>query len=77
MTNNNHIQTESLCITPEEVRKLLHISKGRVYEMIRDGEIPYIRNGRRYLIVKSLLMETLRKKASEAKSGRSETNGKA
>lgn len=74
INNKNH--DESLCISPDEVRRLLHVSKGRVYEMLRNGEIPYIRNGRRYLIVKSLLLESLKLQASKVMHERSDIDGK-
>lgn len=73
---NNPNHDESLCISPNEARKLLHVSKGRMYEMLRNGEIPYIRNGRRYLIVKTLLLENLKKQASKVVTERSDTDGK-
>lgn len=72
---NNQNHDDTLCISPDEARRLLHVSKGRVYEMLRNGEIPYIRNGRRYLIVKSLLLESLKLQASKAMKERSSTNG--
>lgn len=72
--NKNH--DECLCISPNEARKLLQISKGRMYEMLRNGEIPYIRNGRRYLIVKSLLLESLKLQASKVMHERSDIDGK-
>lgn len=73
---NNQNHDESLCISPNEARKLLHVSKGRMYEMLRNGEIPYIRNGRRYLIVKALLLENLKLQASKVMAERSVTDGK-
>lgn len=74
--NNNSIHEENLCITPDEARKLLHVSKGRVYEMLRNGDIPHIRNGRRYLIVKALLLENLKIQASKVMTERGDTDGK-
>lgn len=73
---NNQNHDECLCISPNEARKLLHVSKGRMYEMLRNGDIPYIRNGRRYLIVKALLLENLKNQASKVVTERSVTNGK-
>lgn len=74
---NDTIHEGKLCITPEEARKLLHVSKGRIYEMLRNGVIPYIRNGRRYLIVKELLLEDLKLQSSKLRCERGSTNGKS
>ena len=58
-----HVHDESLCITPAEARRIIHVSKSKMYEMLRNGEIPYICNGRRYLIVKSLFEEFIKEQA--------------
>ena len=43
--------------TPEEARKLLRIGRSRFYELLRQGPIKSIRNGRRYLIPELCLNE--------------------
>ena len=55
----------SICITPMEAAKLIHVSKGRIYAMIREGKIPHIHNGRRILIVRSLFIKAIVETASE------------
>lgn len=57
--------TNAVCITPDEARRMIHVSKGKIYEMIRAGKIPYIRNGRRILIVRSLFIKAIEETASE------------
>lgn len=42
--------TEILYYTPEEVAKILKISKGTVYELIKRGELPFYRVGRKIRI---------------------------
>ena len=66
---------EILCVTPDEARKMLHVSKGKMYEKLRNGEIPHIRNGRRYLIVKSLLYEYLKTQVSESMDTKGDGHG--
>ena len=41
---------EPLVYSPDEVRKLLGISRGLMYQALNTGEIPSIRIGRRILI---------------------------
>lgn len=54
----------SICITPAEAGKMIHASKSRIYAMIREGKIPFIRNGRRILIVRSLFIKAIEESAS-------------
>jgi len=42
--------SEKLVLSVAEVRKKLGLSKGSIYEAVRNGQIPSIRFGRRILI---------------------------
>ncbi len=46
--------------TPEEARKLLRIGRSRFYELLRQGQIKSVRNGRRYLIPEACLNEYIK-----------------
>ena len=39
-----------LCINPTEAAKQLHISRTKMYELLRQNVIPHVRLGRRILI---------------------------
>ena len=41
--------------TPEEARKLLHIGRNRIYELLQSGELKSLRNGRNFLIPETCL----------------------
>lgn len=43
--------------TPEEARRVLHIGRNRIYELLRSGLLKSIRNGRNYLIPESCLSD--------------------
>ena len=43
--------------TPEEARTRLQIGRTKFYELLRDGRIKAIRNGRNFLIPESSLAE--------------------
>jgi len=47
-------------LTVEEARRWLGISRGSIYEAIRQGQIPSIRIGRRILVPRAALLELLR-----------------
>ena len=46
-------------LKPDEVGKLLRISRGSVYEAIRRGSIPSLRIGRKILIPRAALEKLL------------------
>lgn len=60
--------TEPLVYSVNELRKLLGISRGLVYEAIRTGQIPSIRFGRRILVPRFAL-ERLLTEAGKIASG--------
>ena len=43
--------------TPDEARKLLKIGRTRFFELLHQGKIKSLRNGRRYLIPESCLLD--------------------
>ena len=51
--------TARLVLTVEEARKLLGLSRGLIYEAVRQGQIPSIRVGRRILIPRVALQRFL------------------
>ncbi len=57
--------------TPDEARNKLKIGKSRFYELLRQGKIKSIRNGRRYLIPESSLFEFIESQThvSDRKAG--------
>ena len=58
--------------TPEEARAKLGIGRTRFYEMLRDGRIKSIRNGRIYLVPESSLAEYIEQQIHHAEGeGRS------
>jgi excisionase family DNA binding protein len=50
---------ERLTLTVEEAGRLLGISRGLAYRAVRRGELPVVRIGRRYLVLKSELERML------------------
>ncbi|MBR4626092.1 MAG: helix-turn-helix domain-containing protein [Ruminococcus sp.] len=40
----------SLCLTPKEAADQLHISRSKLYQLLRENAIPSIRVGRKILI---------------------------
>jgi excisionase family DNA binding protein len=42
--------TDRLCLTVDEAREILGISRGLMYEAVRTGQVPSIRVGKRILI---------------------------
>jgi excisionase family DNA binding protein len=51
---------ESLTFTVEEAARLLGISRTLAYQSVRDGTIPSVRIGRRYLIPRQALNKLLK-----------------
>ena len=47
---------ESLVLTVEEAAKVLRISRGLAYELVRRGELPSIRLGRRLVVPRRRLL---------------------
>lgn len=50
-------EPERLCITVPEAAKMLDISKGFAYMMVKQGKLPVIQLGRRKLISKIQLQK--------------------
>lgn len=50
---------EPVVLTVEEAAELLRISRGSAYEAVRTGEIPSIRIGRRIIISRQLLLDSI------------------
>ena len=48
-----------LMLTVGDARKLLHIGRNRMYEMVHAGRIQYIRNGKRILIPRNAVIAFL------------------
>ncbi len=67
----------SFCLTPKEAARKLRISRTKMYQLLRQGDIPSVRIGRRILILEEELTNWLRKQ-STSKSGRKrgDANGK-
>ena len=72
------MKNERLTLTVVEAAKMLGISRGLAYEMVRTGEIPSIRFGKRILVPQralELLLERHEKnKSKEADAGISSTD---
>jgi excisionase family DNA binding protein len=56
---SNNSESERLTFTVVEAARLLGISRGLAYELVRRREIPVIRMGRRLLIPKAALLKML------------------
>ena len=52
---------EKLTLTVRETARLLGISRGLAYEMVRTGEIPSVRFGKRVLVPRRALERLLEK----------------
>lgn len=50
---------EMLVLTPNEARRILRCSRGKIYEEIRKGTIPSLHLGRKILIPKAALIKML------------------
>ena len=48
-----------LILTVGEAGKLLHIGRNRMYEMVHEGHIQCIRNGKRILIPRNAVIDFL------------------
>ena len=48
-----------LMLTVEEAGKLLHIGRNRMYDMVHDGRILHIKNGKRILIPRNAVVDFL------------------
>lgn len=46
---------EPLTYSVDEVAELLGIARGKAYELVRSGDIPSVRVGRRYLVPRDRL----------------------
>lgn len=46
-----------LCLTTDEAAGQLHISRSKLYQLLRDGTIPHIKVGRKILIPSAELKE--------------------
>lgn len=46
--------------TPDEARRILKIGRSRFYELLRQGAIKSVKNGRRFLIPRECLMDYLK-----------------
>lgn len=47
-------------LTTKDLMKILHHGKGKIYELLREGKIPYITFGKKYLIAKQDVIEYIR-----------------
>ncbi len=56
---------ETLTYSVEEIAKLLRIARGVAYQGVRDGEIPAVRMGRRWLIPRDRFHAWLNGEANE------------
>jgi len=57
---------QRLTLTVEEAARLLGISRALAYELVRDGEIPSLRLGRRIVIPRRVIDELLGGEAPES-----------
>lgn len=51
------IKLEQLTYSPEQASQLLGVSKDLVYDELRNGKIPAIKSGRRWLISKEVFRD--------------------
>jgi excisionase family DNA binding protein len=54
-----HHKDEAMTLSVEHAARLIGISRTTAYRLVRDGELPAIRVGRRVLVLKKPLMEML------------------
>jgi excisionase family DNA binding protein len=59
-----NVELDPLVWTTDETAAQLRISRNTVHDMVRRGELPHIRIGRRVLIPKTALAEFVAKAAS-------------
>ena len=59
-----------LCITVPEVAEMLGISRNFAYELVKQGQLPVIRFGKRLLIPKMALERMLEKGVNRIQDGR-------
>jgi excisionase family DNA binding protein len=64
------VTAPALTLRPEEAAKLLRVGREQMYELIRKGEVPSIKTGRRFLIPKKALEEWLETRAAEEQERR-------
>ncbi len=67
MTKEHH-KEEALTLSVEHAARLIGVSRSTAYRLVRDGELPAVRVGRRVLILKKPLMQMLE---AEEDTGRS------
>ncbi len=58
MTKEHH-KEEALTLSVEHAARLIGVSRSTAYRLVRDGELPAVRVGRRVLILKKPLMQML------------------
>ena len=62
--NNSIFKDIDDVLTPEEVRKLLKVGKSKMYELIKNGDIPSFKisyNSRKHYITKASLIQYLQR----------------
>jgi len=67
MTKEHH-KDEAHTLSVEHAARLIGVSRSTAYRLVRDGELPAIRVGRRVLILKKPLMEMLEAKEDQSSS---------
>lgn len=53
------LESYSDVLTAEDLMVILHISRSKVYELLRENTIPNLRIGKKYIIPKQLLIDFL------------------
>jgi excisionase family DNA binding protein len=67
MAGKDYLQSdEVLCISVTAAAKLLGVSRNTGYEMVRMGQLPTIRCGRRRLIIPKAALMKMLQEASQA-----------
>lgn len=59
MNGGTVMEPDQLVLTVEEAGRLLRISRGLAYDMVRQGSLPTIRLGRRILVPRAALERML------------------
>jgi excisionase family DNA binding protein len=59
---------ERLLLRPDEVQKVLNISRSQVYKMLQSGEIPSLRIGRVFRIPDDKLKAWIERRSTEGSS---------
>ena len=67
MTKEHH-KDEAHTLSVEHAARLIGVSRSTAYRLVRDGELPAIRVGRRVLILKKPLMEMLEAEEDTSRS---------